>query len=138
MKISDNSQPKLLHNTTFLICLVVLVLAAVVGAFMISDHVSKSKELKEINSRFEQTKAEYKILADKNDPSKKDKLEPGNKNIKQSLQGIAEDEELDIRQNKAYIEREIASRIEMIESLKKQIAQDGSDNSTDPSSNPED
>ena len=121
---SDRGRNTLIRSVSFLACLAVLVCAVVVTTVMLISYRNDSRKLKEIKNQYEKVKAEYNLVAEQNDPSQSNKSELGSTEIKRSLAVIAEDEELDIRENKAYIEYESDSRYAQIESLLNRINPD--------------
>ena len=132
MWTSENGKKPLFRNPVFLASLAAVVFAVLLSSVMLISYVSDSRKLKDTKSQYEDVRKEYKIIAEKNDPSVKNKKELSNNEIKRNLAGTSEDEELEIRVGKPSYDNDIANRLLQIEALQGNQPADTADGGQSP------
>ena len=85
MKTSDRAGDSLVRNPVFHSCLLVVVFAIFVSVVLLISHTSESRKLTAVRNEFEEVRTEFKVIAEKNNPS--DITVLGNNQIKRNLAG---------------------------------------------------
>ena len=100
-----------------MVCLLSVVAAICVSIVMLISYTRDTQQLRETKAQYEEIRKEYKTIAEKNDPSQKNKTELSNNEIKRKLAGQAEDEEQEILESKFKTDSEIEKRLNEIDSF---------------------
>ena len=129
MKTSDRAGDSLVRNPVFHSCLLVVVFAIFVSVVLLISHTSESRKLTAVRNEFEEVRTEFKVIAEKNNPS--DITVLGNNQIKRNLAGQIEEREEEILK-KSSCDKSIEKQITEIDALQNHPDPEGSGDDSEP------